>query len=118
MRPDIVVVGAPVTNDAPGVGQVGEPIRIQAFFAKAPIEALSEAVVGRLSRSREVERDVVDISPLVQRLAGEFRAVVVLQRRRPRQRRVDLQRLDVRAAVQKYKFEGFDAAVFRQDLET
>ena len=55
-----------------------EPVDVQAFIAKAAVEGFDEWIIRWLSGPREVERHLVIIGPLVQRLRDEFAAVVDL----------------------------------------
>lgn len=59
-----------------GVGQRQEPVLVDAFRANLAVEGFDEAIVGRLSRPREVECDTVRISPKVECLTDELWPVV------------------------------------------
>ena len=76
MRSGLVEVRPPRLDLAPGVVQRQEPVRVQAFIAQPAIEAFHEGIVGRLSRPAEVQRDTVDVGPVVERPRDKFRAVV------------------------------------------
>ena len=76
MRSDLVKVRPPRLDLAPGVVQRQEPVRVKAFVAQSAIEAFNEGIVGRLSGPAEVQRDAVDIGPMVERPRDKFRAIV------------------------------------------
>jgi hypothetical protein len=59
----LVVVPALIPQLFPGVFKAHEPVGVQAFRPQLAVERLNERVVGRLSRSAEVERDTVGIGP-------------------------------------------------------
>src|SRR5690554_1841218 len=76
MGPVFVIVSSPVTNDFPGMGQIPEPVFVQALVSEAPIEAFDKAILSGLPRLDQLQFHPVVISPLVQRLAGELRSLV------------------------------------------
>jgi len=76
VRSGLVEVRPPRLDLAPGVVQRQEPVRVQAFVAQPAIEAFDEGVVGRLSRPAEVQRDAVDVGPVIERPGDKFRAIV------------------------------------------
>ena len=76
VRSDLVKVRPPRLDLAPGVVQRQEPVRVKAFVAQSAIEAFNEGIVGRLSGPAEVQRDAVDIGPMVERPIDKFRAIV------------------------------------------
>jgi len=53
-----------------------EPIDVQALIAKAAVEGFDERIIRWFSGSREVQRHLVVVGPLVQRLRDEFTPVV------------------------------------------
>ena len=55
-----------------------EPIDVQALIAKATVEGFDERIIRWFSGTREVQRHLVVVSPLVKRLRNEFAAVVDL----------------------------------------
>ena len=61
-----------------GILERKEPIDVQTLVAKAAVEGFDEWIVRWFSRPREVQRHLVIISPLVQRLRDEFAPVVAL----------------------------------------
>src|ERR1700722_17902187 len=66
MRAFFVIVPAPILYLFPGVCKAQEPMRIQAFNPKPPVESFDESIVGGLARSAEVERDTPLVSPEIQ----------------------------------------------------
>lgn len=72
----LVEVRPPRLDLAPGVVQRQEPVRVQAFIAQPAIEAFDEGIVGGLSRPAEVQRNAVDVGPVVERAGDKFRATV------------------------------------------
>ena len=63
MRPVVVVVVAPVVNDAAHVAQTGEPVLRQALVTEAAVEALDVGVLHRLAGLDEAQLDAVAGSP-------------------------------------------------------
>jgi hypothetical protein len=59
----IVVVLAPKFDLCPGVVKIQEPVLVQTLEAHASIEAFDEGVVGQLSRTTEIQDDVIGVSP-------------------------------------------------------
>ena len=51
VRSECVVVGPPFFDDLSGVWQAGEEMLVEALVAQPAIEALDEAVLGRLAGS-------------------------------------------------------------------
>jgi hypothetical protein len=72
MRSYLVIVSTPTLQLFSGICQRQEPVRVQAFRPQSTVECLDESVVGRLSRSREVECHVV----VVQIPRDEFAALI------------------------------------------
>ena len=72
----MVVIIAPVGQEAPGVGEPQEPVLIQALVPQLPVEAFDVAVLRRLARLDEVQLDAVLVGPLIQRPADELGAIV------------------------------------------
>jgi len=84
----IVVVLSPVFNLGLSVVQRQEPVFVQTLGANSPVERLDESVIRGFAGATEVESDLIDISPLVQNLRRELRAVVDSNRfRKPTSRR-------------------------------
>src|SRR4051794_24222890 len=77
-----VIVLAPILHLFLGVGKAQEPIGIEAFLPEAAVERLDESVVGRLPRSREVQRDAALIGPDVEIARHELGALIDADRRR------------------------------------
>ena len=50
VRSECVVVGPPFFDDPSGLWQAGEEVLVEALIAQPAIEALDEAVLGRLAR--------------------------------------------------------------------
>jgi hypothetical protein len=55
-----------------------EPVDVQAFIAEAAVELFDERIIRWFARPSEVQRHLVVVSPLVQRLRDEFAPVVAL----------------------------------------
>ena len=72
----MVVVVAPVVNDAPDVGEAPEPVLVQAAVPELAVEALHEGVLGGLAGLDEVQRRARPLAPKAHRLAGQLGAVV------------------------------------------
>lgn len=51
-------------------------MRVQAFIAQPTIEAVNKGIVGGLSRPAEVQRDAVDVGPVVECPRDKSRAIV------------------------------------------
>ena len=51
----LMVSSAPSRDDESGVTQIVKPVRIEAFIAKAPVEAFDERVLQRLARLDVIE---------------------------------------------------------------
>ena len=76
MRTVVVVVLPPGLDPDPSARHGQEPGGVQTFAAQAGVEGFDEAVVRRLSRFREVQLDLVQISPLIEHPTSELRTVV------------------------------------------
>jgi hypothetical protein len=61
---------------ASAIGHRDEPGSIQALGTKASVERFDKPVVSGFSGSREVELNLVQISPLVEHPAGELGTIV------------------------------------------
>ena len=68
--PVLIVIDPPVLDDPFCLGQRGEPVQVQAFFAKPAVETFDVGVLGRLARVDEVELHAVIICPAIKRAAS------------------------------------------------
>lgn len=59
----IVVFDPPGLNEAARFVQCFEPMNVEAFVTKGPVECLDKGVVRRLTRAREVDPDRMVIGP-------------------------------------------------------
>ena len=66
VRSTLVIVLAPSFDLAPGVVKRKEPVGVQAFVPQTSVERFDERVVGWFPRPAEVERDLMEIGPLVE----------------------------------------------------
>src|SRR5690554_4109076 len=71
-----VVVTTPGGDENTRLREASEPLVVQAFVAEATVETLDERVLRRLAGSDELQADVILDSPLVKRLACEFRPLI------------------------------------------
>ena len=71
-----VVVRPPAAELLLCVLQGQEPVFVQALGSKPTVEGFDQGVVRRLARTTEVKLDAVGVSPLIQRLRGEFGSIV------------------------------------------
>src|SRR4029453_16904332 len=76
MRSGGVVVLAPRRDRSARIFEAREPVLVEALLAALAVEAFDECVLHRLARLDEAQAHAAFPSPLVERLAGEFRAVV------------------------------------------
>jgi hypothetical protein len=78
MRPILIVIDTPRVNLLSGTVQRDEHIRVQAPVAKAKpsVETLNHGVFHGFAGSDEIRLYAVGIGPGIQRLRGEFAAVV------------------------------------------
>lgn len=60
----------------PGVVQRQEPVGVEALVAKPTVERLDEDVIGGLTRSTDVQRDPIDVGPVIECPRDELGAVV------------------------------------------
>lgn len=58
------------------LGQARNPVVVRALFAKPAIDALDESILGGLASPNQLELNPELASALVERLSGEFRALV------------------------------------------
>lgn len=61
------VVNPPSFDSPCGLGQILEPMLIEAFLPKSTIERLDEWGIGGLARPTEVEHHLVEVSPPIER---------------------------------------------------
>lgn len=76
MRPVVIVIDPPVVDPLPGVGHRSEPCGIEALLPDAAVESLDIGVIAGFPWAREVQLDLVEISPLVKQSAGELGAII------------------------------------------
>ena len=76
MRPSLVVVQPPRFDLSPRVGQILEPVRVQALIPKASVETLDITVLHRLAGLDVDQRNPALLGPRNKAPAREFRAVV------------------------------------------
>jgi len=74
--PFFVVIPSPSFNLGPGIIQAQEPVLIEAFLPEPAVEGLDISVVRRLPRSGKVQSDVIPVSPKIDVLRDEFRAII------------------------------------------
>jgi hypothetical protein len=73
VRTTLIVFLSPGFDEPFGFVEIGEPVSIQALGSEGPIERYHERIVGRLTRTGEVDLQSVLISPHIHRLTGELR---------------------------------------------
>lgn len=78
MRLALVVVVPPSVHLRLRIGQVLEPVHVQALVAQAAVQGLHVGVVDRLSRPRELQCDLVGASPRIDRSTRELAAIVTV----------------------------------------
>jgi hypothetical protein len=76
MRTFGVVLISPGCDFASGVGQIMEPVGIQAFIAQSPIEAFDMAVLHWPARLYVDQADLLLFRPAKDMSTGQFRPVV------------------------------------------
>ena len=76
MRPQRVVVLAPVLEQLARVARALEAVQVQAFVPHAAVEALRVGVFHGLPRADEAVLDPVPVGPRVEGSRGEFGTVV------------------------------------------
>ncbi len=76
MRPLVIVFFAPETDDLSGMGDVFEPVLVQAFVTQFAVKAFDVAILYGLAGIYEYMVDSFGIRPRIHRIAGEFRTVV------------------------------------------
>lgn len=83
----LVVVAAPLGDDAAGLDQRREPMLVEAFVAELAVEALDVAVLHKPARLDQQVLDAMLLRPCDEGPAGELRTVV--RAHRPRVWRTD-----------------------------
>src|SRR6187200_3217156 len=76
MWPDLVVVSTPILHFLSCVVKAQEPMGVQTFASELAVERFDEAVVGRLTRPREIQHDTLLVSPDVEIARDELRSLV------------------------------------------
>lgn len=80
MRAALVVVLTPCRDQNTGFSQARKPMVVEALIPEASIEAFYEGVLGRFAGLNHLELDAMLVSPLIERLAREFWALVCADR--------------------------------------
>src|SRR4029077_8522194 len=80
MRPYRVVVHPPGLDQLSCLSQIHEPVLVQAFVSKLPVEAFNERVLRRLPSFDEVQPRLNMTIPLIHPTAWELCPVVHLNR--------------------------------------
>lgn len=75
MRSLVIVLLAPEADDLPGMGDVFEPVLVQAFVTQLAVKAFNVAVLHGLAGIYEYVIDLSGIRP-IHRITGELRTVV------------------------------------------
>src|ERR1044072_3311560 len=78
MRPEAIILFLKQLDFFFCILERKEPIDVQALIAKAAVEGFDERIIRWFSGPREVQRHLVVVGPLVQRLRDELDAVVDL----------------------------------------
>ena len=76
VRPAGIVIEPPGFNDPPCHRQAPEHVFVEAFIAKAAIEALDKSVLNRLARGDVVPADNAFLLPAQNGMRGQLGAVV------------------------------------------
>ena len=76
MRPDVVVVVSPGIDGLPGIGQILEPVFVQAIVSERTVETLDKRVLHGFAGLNEVQLRSTALAPEEHRLTGKFGAVV------------------------------------------
>ena len=71
----MVVVNAPSRDQLSGMAQIGEQVLVEALVAKAPIEALDEAILHGFSGRDVMPFDPAILLPFEDGVRCQFRAV-------------------------------------------
>ncbi len=70
------MINPPFLNCSSGVSQTGEPMLVQAFIPEPSVETFDKRVLDQFSRLDKVQPHAVPISPFIERLADQLRAVI------------------------------------------
>src|SRR5690606_8073008 len=76
MWPLSIVVLPPLLDELPGMAHRHEPMLVQAFISELAVEALDITILLRFAGLNEAQLQPHSVSPFIQRLADEFRAVI------------------------------------------
>lgn len=79
MRPDRVIFVAKAARDDLGLEHAGQHLAVEAFVAKAAVEALVHAVLPRAARFDEARDDAGRFEPLLQFPRNELAPIVTAQ---------------------------------------
>ena len=91
MRPEMVIVEAPVLDLGSSINKCRKPVENQALVSELPVEALDETVIDRPTWPNEPQLDAALVGPLIKSIAGELRPVVddyPIRQRTPRSARM------------------------------
>jgi predicted GNAT superfamily acetyltransferase len=77
-----IPVFEPFPDGFPGMTDVTKPVFIQAFIVKVSVKTLNKSVLCRLSWLDKSQLHAVLKSPLTERAAGKFRALISYYRSR------------------------------------
>ena len=72
----LVIILPPVINDFPGVNDIAEPVLIQTFIAKSSVKTLNKSVLRRLAGLDKSQLHSMLKGPLIERAAGQLRALI------------------------------------------
>lgn len=72
----LVVVLSPGVNDSSHIGEIPEPVLIQAAVPERAVETFDKCILSRLPRLNEVQLCSRSLAPEEHRLAGQLAAVV------------------------------------------
>ncbi len=76
VRPTLVVILTPFTDDFPSMTDIAEPVFIQAFIAKASVKTLNKSVLCRLAGLNKPHLHAIIKGPLVKCSTGKLRSLV------------------------------------------
>ena len=79
MRPDLIVMLPPLTNDDFRFDTIAEPLHRQALIAEFAVETLRRPILPRLTRIDQRDVEILAGGPFEQGFGNEFRAVVRAQ---------------------------------------
>lgn len=78
----LIVVPTPILQLFPGIRKTHEPVGVQTLRPELAVEGFDEPVVGRFTRSGEVEGGIVGIRPEIEVVRDEFATVTTPDRLR------------------------------------